>query len=87
MEQPSIFSEGFEQAFLPRRRQLMPGFLKVYCWIGMVLGALMLLLILVLTGAFFVLHDENFLEPGLQLLIIPFVSVGDFISDDGLAVV
>lgn len=41
MEEPSIFHEPF---FPVRRRSLLPVFLKIYIWVGMVLSGILFLL-------------------------------------------
>ncbi|WP_440134803.1 hypothetical protein [Chitinophaga sancti] len=42
MEQHTIFDKDFDAKISIRRRDLMPGWLKVYVWAGMIIGIFMM---------------------------------------------
>lgn len=50
MEQPTIFEESFGTELLIRRRSLLPVFLKVYIWIGIVISILFFIAVLIGLG-------------------------------------
>lgn len=41
MEQPTIFEDNFAGDTIPHRRQLLPVWAKIYCWIAMTIGILL----------------------------------------------
>ncbi|WP_440134805.1 hypothetical protein [Chitinophaga sancti] len=59
MEQSTIFEESFGTELLTRRRSLLPLFLKVYIWIGIVLSCLLFFLLLITLGTFAFLIGSN----------------------------
>ncbi|NML39676.1 hypothetical protein HHL17_20925 [Chitinophaga sp. G-6-1-13] len=52
-EQSSIFDESFDSTEIPRRRELMPTWLKVYTWFTVLIG------ILVFVYGFFFAPDDD----------------------------
>lgn len=62
MEQPTIFGEQFDKAFLVRRRSLLSVGLKIYIWLGMVFACISCMT--VLTTIY--LNNERFRSLGIN---------------------
>lgn len=73
MQEESIFDSSFESTLFVRRKKLMPLFLKVYIWAGIVLGVLFAALVFPATSDMYkVGHVFYFSSLGLAILIAGF---------------
>lgn len=64
----SIFDRGFLDTPYIRRRELLPLALKIYIWIGMVIGGLSIVAILLKLLNYYLLVDN---DPEPMMIILP----------------
>lgn len=73
MQEESIFDSAFESAFFVRRKKLMPLFLKVYIWAGIVFGILFGVLLFPTTSDLYKVGDVFYFSSlGLVIIIVGF---------------
>ncbi|WP_343675157.1 hypothetical protein [Chitinophaga sp.] len=80
MEQPTIFEDQFETAFIVRRRSLLSIFLKLYIWAGFIIAGIFVLAVIVAILSAIFLETGNGEDPeslaarmGLLLFLAGFI--------------